>query len=85
MNNSPGLSSVRMTRMTRSIKERRKRTTNKEISLNNPQRGEGTKARRGIPRRRELHHKRGEETSSPPQKSSAARLPLYFAVGWGKV
>jgi hypothetical protein len=40
MNNSLGLSSVRMTRTTRSVKERRKWTTNKEISLNNPQRGE---------------------------------------------
>jgi hypothetical protein len=39
VNNSPGLSSVRMTRTTRSVKERRKRTTNKEISLNSPQRG----------------------------------------------
>jgi hypothetical protein len=39
VNNSPGLSSVRMTRTMRSVKERRKRTTNKEISLNCPQRG----------------------------------------------
>jgi hypothetical protein len=29
-----------MTRMTRSVKERRKWTTNKEIPFNNPQRGE---------------------------------------------
>jgi hypothetical protein len=39
VNNSPGLSSVRMTRTTRSVKERRKRTTNKVISLNSPLRG----------------------------------------------
>jgi hypothetical protein len=43
VNNSPGLSSVRMTRTARSIKERRKRTTNKEISLNSPQRGKEQK------------------------------------------
>jgi hypothetical protein len=40
VNNSPGLSSVRMTRAAINVKERRKRSTNKEISLSNPQRGE---------------------------------------------
>jgi hypothetical protein len=40
-------------------------------------------ARQGIPRWRKLHTKRGEETSSPPQKATAARPPLYTAVGWG--
>jgi hypothetical protein len=43
VNNSSRLSSVRMTRTTKSIKERRKRTTNKEISFNSPQRGKEQK------------------------------------------
>jgi hypothetical protein len=38
---------------------------------------------RGIPRRCKLHKKRGEKTSSPPLKATAARPPLYTAVGWG--
>jgi hypothetical protein len=39
VNKSPGLSSMRMTRTARSIKERRKRITSKTTSLSNPQRG----------------------------------------------
>jgi hypothetical protein len=35
----------------------------------------------GIPRRRKLHNKRGEETSSPPQKATAVMPPLYVAAG----
>jgi hypothetical protein len=61
-------------------KEERK---SKEDFNDNPQPGEETEARRGIPRRRKLHYKRGEETSSPPRKATAARLPLYCATGWG--
>jgi hypothetical protein len=38
-------------------------------------------ARWGIPRRRKLHNKRWEETSSPPQKATTARPPLYAAAG----
>jgi hypothetical protein len=37
----------------------------------------------GIPHWRKLYNKRGEETSSPPQKATAARPPLYTAVGSG--
>jgi hypothetical protein len=40
VNNSPGLSSVRMTRTAMSSRERRKRTINKKSFINNPQRGE---------------------------------------------
>jgi hypothetical protein len=70
-----------MTKTMRIVKERRKWTINKEISLNNPQRGEEQTHGGAYPTGGNYITKGGEETSSPPQKTSTARPPLYSAVG----
>jgi hypothetical protein len=61
-------------------KKRKTKQLRRKTSLIAPVGGE-TEARRGIPRWRKLYRKRGEETSSPPQKATVARLPLYSAAG----
>jgi hypothetical protein len=66
VNNSPGLSRVRMTRTAIGVKERKKWTANTEISLNNPQREEEQRYGGAYPAGESYISKGGEETSSPP-------------------
>jgi hypothetical protein len=83
VNNSLGLSRVRATRTIRSIKERKKWTTNGKDFINNSPCGGRNRGTAGHTPPAQLHPKRGEETSSPPQKATAARPPHYSVAGWG--
>jgi hypothetical protein len=70
-----------MTRTTMSSEKRKSKRINKEDFIDILRWGE--KQRHGGAYPAGINYKRGEETSSPPQKATAARPPLYSATGWG--
>jgi hypothetical protein len=55
---------------------------NKQFSLKHPQQGDEQRHGGAYPAG-EDYSKRGEETSSPPQKTTAPGPPLHCAAGWG--
>jgi hypothetical protein len=83
VNNSLGLSSIRMTRTTRSVKERKKWTTNKEGFINNPLWGEEQRHGGAYLTGASYIPKEGRRLAPLPRRLPRQGRPLYSAAGWG--